>query len=49
MDEGLVLAYKAGRVIRIKMSDLDAFIDVRKIEPGTLGHLYTGRDLDDVG
>ena len=49
IDEGLLPGYKAGRVIRIKVSDLDAFIDACQIEPGTLGHLYTGYDLDDVG
>jgi excisionase family DNA binding protein len=49
IDDGLLPAYKAGRLIRIKVSDLDAFIDACQIEPGTLGHLYTGHDLDDVG
>lgn len=37
-----------GRVIRIKVSDLDAFIVGARIEPGTLTHLYPPH-LDDVG
>ena len=49
IDEGLVPAYKIGRVIRIQVSDLDAFIKSARIEPGTITHLYPWRDLDDVG
>lgn len=49
IDDGLLPAYRAGRLIRIKLSDLNAFIASARIEPGTLGHLYTGHDLDDVG
>ncbi|HUP72449.1 MAG TPA: helix-turn-helix domain-containing protein [Acidimicrobiales bacterium] len=48
MDEGRLPAYKMGRVIRIKVSDLDAFIVGARIEPGTLTHLYPPH-LDDVG
>ena len=49
IDEGLLPAYRMGRVIRIKVSDLDAFIAASRIEPGTLTHLYPPRDLDEVG
>ena len=49
IDDGLLPAYKAGRLIRIKLRDLDAFIASSKIEPGTIAHLYTPSDLDDVG
>ncbi|HUP72447.1 MAG TPA: hypothetical protein VM282_05320 [Acidimicrobiales bacterium] len=42
-------AYKMGRVVRIKVSDLDAFIATARIEPGSIAHLYAARDLDDVG
>ena len=49
IDEGLLSAYKLGRVIRVKVSDLDAFIAVSKIEPGTIANLYTVRDLDEAG
>ena len=49
IDEGLLPAYRMGRVIRIKVTDLDAFIATAKIEPGTLSHLHPLRDLDDAG
>lgn len=49
IDDGLLPAYKAGRLVRIKLSDLDAFIASSKIEPGTITHLYSPGDLDDVG
>jgi hypothetical protein len=29
-----------GRVIRVKATDIDAFIESSRIEPGTLEHLY---------
>jgi excisionase family DNA binding protein len=37
IDEGQVPAYRFGRVIRLKQTDVDAFIDSCKIEPGSLG------------
>ena len=40
IDEGQVPAYRFGRVIRLKASDVDVFIDTCRIEPGTLEHLY---------
>jgi len=40
IDEGQVVAYKFGRVIRLKQSDVDAFIEASRVEPGTLEHLY---------
>ena len=40
IDEGQVPAYKFGRVIRLKQSDVDAFIEASRVEPGTLEHLY---------
>ena len=40
IDEGLVPAYRFGRVIRMKASDVDAFIDASRIAPGSLEHLY---------
>jgi hypothetical protein len=46
---GLAACLQAGSLIRIKVSDLDAFIAAARIEPGTLTHLYPVRDLDDVG
>ncbi len=40
IDEGQLPGYKFGRVIRLKESDVLAFIDGARIEPGTLEHLY---------
>ena len=37
---GCLSAYRFGRVIRLKASDVDVFIDACRIEPGTLEHLY---------
>ena len=49
INEGLLPAYNVERVIRIKVSDLDAYIDACRIEPGTLTHLYSVGDVDDAG
>ena len=40
IDEGQIPAYKLGRVIRLKESDVEAFIEGARIAPGTLEHLY---------
>ena len=40
IDEGLVPAYRFGRVIRLQRSEVDAFIERSRIQPGTLEHLY---------
>jgi excisionase family DNA binding protein len=40
IDQGDLTAYRLGRVIRLKLVDVDAFIEASKIEPGTLEHLY---------
>jgi excisionase family DNA binding protein len=40
IDEGQLTAYRMGRVIRVKQSDVDAFIEAARIRPGTLEHLY---------
>ena len=40
IDEGALTAYRFGRVIRLMEGDLDGFIESRRIEPGTLEHLY---------
>lgn len=40
IDEGQVAAYKFGRVIRLKQSDVDAYIESCRVEPGTMSHLY---------
>ena len=40
IDEGDLVAYKFGRVIRLQESDVDRFIDASRISPGSLEHLY---------
>lgn len=43
IDEGLIPAYKMGRVIRVKSDDLQAFLESTRVQPGTLAHLYPER------
>ena len=40
IDEGDLVAYKFGRVIRIQETDVDGFIRASRIAPGSLEHLY---------
>ncbi len=40
IDEGDLVAYKFGRVIRLQKSDVEAFLEASRITPGTLEHLY---------
>jgi len=40
IDEGDLVAYKFGRVIRIQQSDVERFIEASRIPPGSLEHLY---------
>jgi excisionase family DNA binding protein len=40
LDEGQLPGYRFGRVIRLQATDVDAFIERSRIEPGTLEHLY---------
>ena len=40
INEGQIPGYRFGRVIRLKQSDVDKFIDQNRIEPGQLEHLY---------
>jgi excisionase family DNA binding protein len=40
IDEGMVTAYKFGRVIRLQEGDVNRFIESCRIEPGSLEHLY---------
>jgi hypothetical protein len=43
IDTGRIPAYRMGRVMRVRVADLDAFLAATKVEPGTLGHLHAGR------
>jgi excisionase family DNA binding protein len=39
IDDGSIVAYRFGRVIRLKSVDVDAYIEGCKIKPGELSHL----------
>jgi excisionase family DNA binding protein len=39
IDDGDLPGYRMGRVIRLKRNEIDAFIESRRIQPGTLDHL----------
>jgi excisionase family DNA binding protein len=43
VDEGLLPAYRMGRVFRLKQADVDEFIEASRVEPGTLANLYPER------
>ena len=51
IDRGDLPAYRFGRVIRLRLSDVDTFIEQSRVEPGSLEHLYpearTGDDDSD--
>jgi excisionase family DNA binding protein len=40
IDEGQLPAYKFGRVIRLKQTDVDIYIASCLVEPGSMSHLY---------
>lgn len=40
IDRGDLPAYRFGRVIRLRLADVDRFIDACLVEPGSLEHLY---------
>jgi excisionase family DNA binding protein len=40
IDEGQLVAYQMGRVIRVQEADLDKFVESVRISPGSLAHLY---------
>jgi excisionase family DNA binding protein len=40
IDEGQLPAYRFGRVIRLKQTEVDEFVEQSRIRPGTLEHLY---------
>lgn len=51
IDNGELPAYRFGRVIRLKESEVDTFIESCRIEPGSLDHLYpeAGTGIADEG
>lgn len=40
IDEGQLVAYQMGRVIRVQEPDLQKFVESVRIAPGSLAHLY---------
>jgi excisionase family DNA binding protein len=46
IDEGQLVAYRLGRVIRCKRSDVEAYLEANRIKPGDLRHLYPADDGD---
>lgn len=40
MDQGRLPSYRFGRVFRLKLSDVELFVEDCRVEPGTLSHLY---------
>ena len=40
IDRGELPAYRFGRVIRLRLSDVDSYIERCRVEPGSLEHLY---------
>lgn len=40
MDQGRLPSYRFGRVFRLKVTDIETFIEDCRVEPGTLSHLY---------
>jgi excisionase family DNA binding protein len=47
MNEGQLAGYRFGRVIRLKATDIDEFIESSRISPGELDHLYPDTSASD--
>jgi excisionase family DNA binding protein len=48
LDTDQLAGYRFGRVIRLKTTDVDAFIEASRIKPGELEHLYPSPDPGDT-
>lgn len=46
IDQGHIPAYKLGRVIRMRREDVDGFLEKNLIQPGSIGHLWSGYRAD---
>jgi excisionase family DNA binding protein len=46
INEGEIPAYKLGRVLRLKLSDVESFLNQVRVQPGDLEHLYPKRAED---
>ena len=47
INEGAIPAYKLGRVLRLRLSDVEAFLESARVKPGDLEHLYPERKRTD--
>lgn len=51
IDKGGIPAYKLGRVIRLRRSDLEAFLAAHRLAPGSISNLYPpprgGQEIDE--
>lgn len=47
IDEGEIPAYKLGRVLRLKLTDVQSFLEASRVQPGDLEHLYPERKRTD--
>lgn len=43
IDEGAIPAFKLGRVLRLRLSDVETFLESTRVRPGDLEHLYPRR------
>lgn len=48
IDDGALPAYRFGRVIRLKESEVEEFIDKCRIQPGTLDSAYHEEEVIDI-
>ena len=48
IDAGEIPAYKLGRVLRVKLRDVEVFLDNARVKPGDLEHLYPERKRTDA-
>ena len=47
INDGDLVGYKLGRVMRVRSTDLDTFLQTRRIQPGDLDHLLGGDDSEE--
>ena len=47
VDEGGLPSYRIGRVLRIRRSDLDEWLEGQRVQPGALRNLYPGGQRSD--
>ena len=47
INEGEIPAYKLGRVLRLRLTDVETFLESARVQPGDLEHLYPERKRTD--